>query len=68
MLLDDESTRYTAQENLAIEWNPEIGDMFHSEIGRHFNGFNGRYFELNDEMRARFPDDERVRDEIYVRH
>lgn len=41
--------------------------MFHSNIGRYFIGFNGRNYEPNEELRAAFPDDERAREEIYLR-
>lgn len=69
VLLDDASTRYTAQENLDIETNTnDMKELFHPEIGRYFTGFNGRSYELNEEMRAEFPDDERAVEEIYLIH
>lgn len=66
VLVDDGSTRYAAQENLAIEW--KIQTIVHSEVGRYFTGYTGRYYELNNEIRAEYPDDEGARDEIYLKH
>lgn len=70
VLLLDGTICYTVQENLSVEskTNPDTIETFHSEIGRYFTAFNGRNFELNDELRAAYPDDERVLDEIYLKH
>lgn len=67
VLLDDASSRYAAQENLDIERNAkDIKESFHPQIGRYFTGFNGRCYEMNEEMREQFPDDERAVDEIHL--
>ncbi len=70
VLSNDGLTSYTAQDQLSIVWGTDSGikDMFHPQIGRYFTRFNGRNFELNEEMRTLFPDDERALDEIYQIH
>lgn len=65
VLVNDGTNRYAAEENLAIEWQTKT--IVHSEVGRYFTGYNGRFYELNDEIRAEYPDDEGARDGIYLK-
>lgn len=70
VLADDRTTRYVAQENLDFVWNTEadIKELLHPSIGRYFIHFTGRSYELNEEMRVKYPDDECALEDIYQRH
>ena len=66
VLVDDGSSRYAAQENLEVISKPT--EISHSEVGRYFQKFDGRWYEPNDEKRAEYPDDDRARDQFQLRH
>lgn len=59
------SVGHVPQEHLEIAWDANTREIHHPQIGRYFTGFNGRYYELNEEMRLQYPEDERACDEIY---
>ncbi|XP_069070603.1 F-box only protein 21 [Pleurodeles waltl] len=55
VLVADGSCRYAAQENL--EYNTEIQEIPHLEIGRYFSEFSGTYYFANEELQLRYPED-----------
>lgn len=67
VMLSNGSTRYMPQEQITIEWKTkaEIENLFSSQIGRYFTHYNGRNYELNEQMKMMYPDDQQAVDEIY---
>ncbi|XP_069475310.1 F-box only protein 21 [Ambystoma mexicanum] len=55
VLVADGSCRYAAQENL--EYNVEVQEIPHLEMGRYFSEFSGTYYLANDELQVRYPED-----------
>ncbi len=55
VLVDDGSSRYAAQENLAVDLDPN--PINHSEVGRYFMRFNGTFYESNQEKCSEYPED-----------
>ncbi|XP_078523250.1 F-box only protein 21 isoform X2 [Lissotriton helveticus] len=55
VLVADGSCRYAAQENL--EYNTEVQEIPHLEIGRYFSEFSDTYYFANEELQLRYPED-----------
>ncbi|KAK3611713.1 hypothetical protein CHS0354_034382, partial [Potamilus streckersoni] len=55
VLVEDGTTRYAEQENLAPQENPTI--LTHPEIGRYYQEFCDSYYLPNQEKLTEYPDD-----------